>query len=221
MASHIILRLHETLHYTTEFFILFLIYTWIGCAFSLTIFATNYFFCTSEECVFPLVLMQLVRFMTLLCVGTLLFVSSMLMNVTYGIITGIGTIDRLKKKASGEVDDSDEEPLALQDVFGIEGLWTWLLPMDPVFEDFDRVLGYSIPARLKRERQMFGADVIPPTGVSGSISMGTASSASFSEPPWPTKNLSNSNGNQYRSRHNYTQLGPPSSTATSDAWGGV
>jgi hypothetical protein len=33
----------------------------------------------------------------------------MLMNVTYGILTGIGTIDRLKKKATNTVGLSDEE----------------------------------------------------------------------------------------------------------------
>lgn len=101
---------------------------------------------------FSIVLVQLVRVMTLLCFVTLLFVSSMLMNVTYGIMTGVGTIDRLKKKATQSVFDSDEEPIQLKDIFGIRGYWTWCLPMDPVFEDYDRVLGYSIPSRLLRER---------------------------------------------------------------------
>ena len=35
------------------------------------------------------------------------------MNVTYGIMTGVGTIDRLKKKASNTVLESDEEPIQL------------------------------------------------------------------------------------------------------------
>lgn len=47
--------------------------------------------------------------MTILCVGTFLFTSSMLMNVTYGLMTGIGTIDRLKKKATNTMSQSDEE----------------------------------------------------------------------------------------------------------------
>ena len=33
----------------------------------------------------------------------------MLMNVTYGLMTGIGTIDRLKKKATNTMSQSDEE----------------------------------------------------------------------------------------------------------------
>jgi len=74
------------------------------------------------------------------------------MNVTYGIITGVGTIDRLKKKAMDTMQDSEEESIPLKDIFGIAGYHTWFLPVDPVFEDFDRVLGYSTPQRLLREQ---------------------------------------------------------------------
>ena len=134
-------------------FILFLVYTWIGSALALMIFGCNYFFCNKESCEFTGVLVQLVRIMTVICVGSLLFTSSMLMNVTYGLMTGIGTIDRLKKKATNTMSQSDEEPIALKDVFGIAGYHTWLLPVDPVFEDYDRVMGYSTPQRLVREQQ--------------------------------------------------------------------
>ena len=89
--------------------------------------------------------------MTVLAVGAFLFTSSMLMNVTYGIMTGIGTIDRLKKKATNTMGQSDEEPIKLEDVFGIAGYHTWPFPIDPVFDDYDRVMGYSTPQRLSRE----------------------------------------------------------------------
>lgn len=82
----------------------------------------------------------------------MMFTSSMIMNVTYGIITGIGTIDRLKKKAMDTMQDSEEESISLKDIFGIAGWYTWFLPIDPVFEDFDRVLGFSTPQRLLREQ---------------------------------------------------------------------
>ena len=94
--------------------------------------------------------------MTVIDIATLLFVSSMIMNVTYGIMTGVGTIDRLKKKASNTVSEGEEEPLKLKDIFGIQGYWTWALPIDPIFEDYDLVLGYSIPQRLMREKQREG-----------------------------------------------------------------
>ena len=78
-------------------------------AYSLTLFGWNYFFCADEECTFHVVVVHLVRVMTVLGVAAFLFTSSMLMNVTYGIMTGIGTIDRLKKKATNTMSQSDEE----------------------------------------------------------------------------------------------------------------
>lgn len=107
---------------------------------------------------FPVVLTQLVRFMTFLSVGAFLFTSSMLMNVVYGIMTGIGTIDRMKKKAAGTFADSEEDSIPLVDVFGIGPYYTWLLPIDPMFPDFDQVMGYSTPQRLLREQMREGYD---------------------------------------------------------------
>jgi palmitoyltransferase ZDHHC3/7/25 len=133
-------------------FLLFLIYTWACSVFSLVLLGYNYFFCADDTCVFNLVLTQLVRIMTILSVGAFLFTSSMLMNVVYGIMTGVGTIDRLKKKATGTVSDADEEPIPLTDIFGIGPLYQWPLPMDPLFDDYDRVMGYATPQRLLREQ---------------------------------------------------------------------
>jgi hypothetical protein len=76
-----------------------------------------------------------------------------LMNVCYGLMTGIGTIDRLKKKATNTMNQSDEEPIPLKEVFGIEGWHTWPFPVDPIFEDYDQAMGYCLPQRLDRERQ--------------------------------------------------------------------
>jgi len=78
----------------------------------------------------------------------------MLMNVTYGLMTGIGTIDRLKKKATNTMSQSDEEPIPLVDVFGVAGYHTWPFPIDPIFENYDRVMGFSMPQRLAREQQL-------------------------------------------------------------------
>ena len=106
--------------------------------------------CADEDCTFNGLLTQLVRVVTVLSIGTLLFTSSMLMNVTFGLMTGIGTIDRLKKKANNSIAEAIEEPIPLKDVFGIGGYWTWLLPMDPLLEDHDIVVGYSISYILLR-----------------------------------------------------------------------
>lgn len=168
-------------------FLLFLIYTWTSSTYALALFGWNYFFCADEDCTFHPVVLHLVRVMTLLAIGAFLFTSSMLMNVCYGVMTGIGTIDRLKKKATNTMAQSDEEPINLIDVsvndttltkncvhltrssnlthnllfslqiFGIAPWYTWPLPVDPIFEDHDRVMGYTLPQRLDRERQLVEA----------------------------------------------------------------
>jgi len=136
-------------------FLLFLLYTWTCCTTALITFGWNYFFCAEESCVFTTVLTQLVRLMTVLSVGAFLFTSSMIMNVVYGIMTGIGTIDRLKKKATGSIDTSDEESIPLSHIFGIQPWYYWIIPADPLFPDYDRVVGYSTPQRLLREQMLW------------------------------------------------------------------
>ena len=135
-----------------KFFFLFLIYTWSCSVLSLCLLGWNYFFCESELCEYKFVLTQLVRLMTILSIGAFLFTSSMIMNVVYGIMTGIGTIDRLKKKATNSMNDSEEAPVPLTYIFGIGPLWTWPFPMDPIFEDYDQVMQYATPQRLLREQ---------------------------------------------------------------------
>ncbi|GKY90734.1 hypothetical protein MPSEU_000046600 [Mayamaea pseudoterrestris] len=144
-------------------FLLFLSYTWTCATYSLVLFGWNYFFCADEDCTFHPLVVHLVRIMTLLALGAFLFTSSMLMNVLYGVLTGIGTIDRLKKKATNTMSQSEEEPIQLIDIFGIAPIYTWFLPIDPIFEDFDRVMGYTMPQRLDRERQFCeGQRSMPP-----------------------------------------------------------
>ncbi len=119
-------------------------------------------------------------------------------------MTGIGTIDRLKKKATNTMSQSDEErklcahyflscffsqyitimtfvniciiccflidffvAIPLEDVFGIGGYHTWLLPVDPVFEDFDTVVGFTTPQRLAREQQLMELKKTKRTGGGG------------------------------------------------------
>lgn len=69
----------------------------------------------------------------------------------YGIMTGVGTIDRLKRKASNTWNDSEDEPIPLTDIFGIASIWVWWLPIDPIFEDYDAIMGYATHQRLLRK----------------------------------------------------------------------
>lgn len=125
-------------------FILFLVYTWIGSSMGLILFAVNYFFCSNDGCEFTGLEVHLVRVMSGLCFAALLFVTNMLLNAQYALLTGVGTIDRLQKKAAGQWESATEEPTGLRDVFGNASVCTWWLPIDPDFgEDKERVLGYA------------------------------------------------------------------------------
>jgi len=127
-----------------KFFILFLIYEWVCNAYALTLLGYNYFLCATEECTFTFVLLQFTRIMTCLSVVFFLFTSSMLMNVIYGLLSGIGTIDRMKKKVMKTMNISDEPPILLMDVWGIGPWWHWPLPIDPIFSDVGHVMQWRI-----------------------------------------------------------------------------
>jgi len=74
------------------------------------------------------------------------------MNVLWGIMTGIGTIDRMQRFRDNSFDKSDDAPISLFDIFGIGPFYTWLIPTDPLIPDFDRLMGYSSSIRLLREK---------------------------------------------------------------------
>lgn len=140
-------------------FILFLLYTWTACALALLLFAVNYFFCAGIQCEFTQVEQMLVRIMSVLSLGALLFTSSMLMNVIFTILTGATTIDRLKMKATNTWSQSTLPETPLTDIFGIGPWWTRFLPMDPIFDDYDRIMGYATRQRLLRQQFQFGESV--------------------------------------------------------------
>ena len=83
------------------------------------------------------------RAMSVICFGTLLFASSMLMNVIYGIMTGTGTIDRLKQKADATWHLSDEDPTPISHIWGTGSILGYFLPIDPVWKDFGKLHGYT------------------------------------------------------------------------------
>lgn len=70
-----------------------------------------------------------------------LFSTSMLVNQIYGLTIGLGTIDRMKIK------DSDEIPpcqsISFHHVFGSQWI-SFLLPLDPVFDNEEEVFHYRV-----------------------------------------------------------------------------
>lgn len=136
-------------------FILFLVYVWISTAYALIVFVVNYFLChNQEECSFSYGLVALVRIMTFLCILAFCFTSNMILSVSWLMTTGLGTIDRMKREYHANGGKTVHTPIPLKDVFGIQHRYTWFLPIDPVFEDYDRVMGYSMIPRLIREKKL-------------------------------------------------------------------
>lgn len=133
-------------------FVLFILYTWIACGTALLFVTLHAIACYIDSsnnsssnawCAWSGLQLHLVRVMTCLCLAALLFTTSMVANVTIGIVTGVGTIDRIQKKAAGQWESTVREPVALADIFGTASSLTWWLPTDPAFDQPERVLGYA------------------------------------------------------------------------------
>ena len=59
----------------------------------------------------------------------------------------------MKRRLASPVEQDDDLPLEFEDIFGMRGTntITWFLPTDPIFPDYDKNFGYSMPQRLLRE----------------------------------------------------------------------
>jgi hypothetical protein len=142
-------------------FILFLVYTWLACVWALGHFGWNYFLCNDAACEFTGLEIHLVRVMTVLSCATLLFVTTILANVTYSFMTGEGTVDRLQRRhrqqqqqqmdsmvsASVISTASSTVPMLWSDVFGTAAVVWWWLPFDPVFDSHEavsRIYGFAV-----------------------------------------------------------------------------
>ena len=58
----------------------------------------------------------------------------------YAIVTGIGTIDRMRKRGP----KGNFAAVPWVDVFGVDPLPMWFLPTDVKYRDFHRVMGYKV-----------------------------------------------------------------------------
>jgi ribosomal protein L40E len=121
-------------------FVLFLIYTWMQCIYGLTVVVLRLSMCrgTADDC-FEGTVGHLTISLVAVSLFALVFVTSMLYNQVYAVLTGIGTIDRMKRRAR----HLHHQPVPWKDVFGISNCLLWPLPVAPTFDDADRVLGYT------------------------------------------------------------------------------
>jgi ribosomal protein L40E len=118
-------------------FMLFLFYTLIEATYALALILANvrtgYVYSSSTVAGLAYALLGI-------SIATLLFVATMMYNQVYAIVTGIGTIDRMRKRGP----KGNFAPVPWVDVFGVDPWPLYLLPTDVKYRDFHRVMGYKV-----------------------------------------------------------------------------
>ena len=117
-------------------FLLFLIYTGIASAYMYVVLAMFLL----DDAIEIQPLLGMVRVVVFILVFTMLFTVSMVFNQVYGIQTGFGTIDRMKKKSSEVLENQKSTPLLY--VFGRFN-YKWFLPLSISHESPDDVFRYT------------------------------------------------------------------------------
>lgn len=131
-------------------FILFLGYTFTTAVFAMAIIIVHYIRCeTQSGCIFyPGYVSTLSRILLMISFAAALFTFSMFMNQIKGVVSGLGTVDRMQARRRGVGSErgtpADYVPLNWEDVMGAGNKLCWLIPTDPVIREPDRVLGYSV-----------------------------------------------------------------------------
>jgi palmitoyltransferase ZDHHC3/7/25 len=74
----------------------------------------------------------------------LTFVTSMLSNQFYGVRTGIGTIDRMKRRTMSPERSTKYKPIRWIDVFGNGSYFLWPIPVAPQFNNIDLIVSFSV-----------------------------------------------------------------------------
>ncbi|CAM9107264.1 unnamed protein product, partial [Phaeothamnion confervicola] len=131
-------------------FFLFLVYTLATCMYALGLFLRHFIQCELGKCrAYSNLDTNLVRVAMVLAFAGTLFTFSMLLNQVGGVLSGVGTVDRMQRRKKDRMTnapaESDDRPVPWVDVFGAGNRLLWLLPTDPRFENWERVMGYDVP----------------------------------------------------------------------------
>jgi len=128
-----------------KYFVLFLVYTLLLCGLTLGLILGRFIHCkdssssssSSSSACFPGSQAGLATSAVVLSSLSFIFAGSMLYNQVYAVHTGIGTIDRMKRRAK-----VNAMPIPWSDVFGHGTVLLWWLPTEPAFKSVDKVLGF-------------------------------------------------------------------------------
>lgn len=122
-------------------FLLFLFYADASSIYILILLTIHLVDCDKRKCnQYSDLTLNLIRVLTCFLVFGVLFTTTMLCNQVYGIVTGLGTIDRMKSKKGVKKVSS---PVPFRHIFG-DNLCFFFLPFEPKFRHPELVLGYMI-----------------------------------------------------------------------------
>lgn len=121
-------------------FLLFLAYTLAVSGYALGLVLYHFIQCVADADIcdaYSTLTANLIRALLVLSCATTLFTLSMLMNQFHGIMTGMGTVDRMqRRRKEGRIRGrlQDFSPVQWEDIFGCGSRLTWFLPTNPRFK---------------------------------------------------------------------------------------
>lgn len=135
-----------------KYFILFLFYALAVTAYAVGLVLYHFVQCVAESYCddYSTLTANLIRAVLIIASAAMIFTLSMLMNQFHGVITGLGTVDRMqRRKKEGRIRGSVEDfrPMRWSDIFGEGNKVMWLFPTDPYFRKSqrERILGFREP----------------------------------------------------------------------------
>ncbi|CAM9122365.1 unnamed protein product [Discosporangium mesarthrocarpum] len=137
-------------------FLLFLIYTILVGTYAVSLILYHFVDCMVDNAceAYGPASLNLIRAVLVIAVAATIFAFSMLMNQIDAILTGMGTVDKLKRKRKkGRIrgSPSDFKPVPCADIFGGGPAIFLFLPVDPYFTNRPRALGYKDAGVSRRE----------------------------------------------------------------------
>lgn len=139
-------------------FLLFLLYALATSGYALGLVLYHFIMCLAEPVcdAYDTLTANLVRALLIIACASTLFTLSMIMNQFHGIITGLGTVDRMQRsRKEGRIRGRPEDfnPVRWEDIFGSGSRFTWFLPIKPYFRppQYQRIMGFRLPPAARRQ----------------------------------------------------------------------
>ncbi|CAN0354469.1 unnamed protein product, partial [Ectocarpus sp. 12 AP-2014] len=118
-----------------KYFILFLFYVLAVTGYAIGLVLYHFVECVAEEYCddYSTLTANLIRAVLVISAAAMVFTLSMLLNQFHGVITGLGTVDRMqRRRKEGRVRGGPEDfrPLRWTDIFGDGNKLMWIFPTD-------------------------------------------------------------------------------------------